>query len=266
MTSPDQQGQPSRDEHEPLEHTRQLGGRSRRSRRKSARLWIGLSVIAVVGLAGALISIATGGTHQDASSVSSLPGATSGTTNSTDGGGTVNSTDGGTVPKGTSTVPKGTSTAKAKVVSAAQLAENGGAISVPASSQSSAASWQSGPGGRDLTAVSSRLGAALQAGGIRQYAQMKYACGQLASSVATAQAGPQIPDAAMQKLYTTALAELAKGAANCQTAISVKPEDESVETHVDTAMLNLSTSELSAGATDVFRSTAEIEIISRQHH
>lgn len=256
VTSPDQQGKPSRDKREPLDDTRQLAGRSRRSRHRRARLWIGLSVIAVVGLAGALISVAVGGTHQDASSGSSLPGATSGTTNSAPG--TTNSTGG--------TVPKGTSTAKGKVISAAKLAENGGAISLPTSMQSQVASWQSGPGGRDLAAVSSKLGAALQAGGIRQYAQMKYACGQLASSVATAEAGPQIPDAAMQKLYTKALTELTKGAADCQTAISVKPQDESVETHVDAAMLNLSTSELSAGATDVFRSTAEIEIISRQHH
>ena len=31
-------------------------------------------------------------------------------------------------------------------------------------------------------------------------------------------------------------------------------------------MLHQSTSELSVGATDIFRSTAEIEILSRQHH
>ena len=87
------------------------------------------------------------------------------------------------------------------------------------------------------------------------------------SSVATAQAGPQIPDTAMQKLYAKALTELAKGAADCRTAISLKSSgDETVQAHVDTTMLHQATSELSAGATDVFRSTAEIEIISRQHH
>ena len=127
--------------------------------------------------------------------------------------------------------------------------------------------WQSGSGGRHLTAVSSGLGDALQAAGIRQYAPMKHACAQLAGSVATAEAGPQIPDAAMQKLYTKALTELAKGAADCQTAISSKPSgDETVAAHVDTTMLHQSMSELSAGATDIFRSTAEIEILSRQHH
>jgi hypothetical protein len=247
LTSPNQPDQPSRDNYEPLEDTRRPAGRSHRSRSKSSRPWIGLSAIALMGLTAVLISVATGGTHQAAPSGSSVPRAAPGRTNSTGGA-----------------VLNGTSTAKGKVISAAKLAENGGAISLPTSMQSSVASWQSGAGGRDLTAVSSRLGAALQAGDFRQYSSMKYACGQLASSVATATAGPPIPDAAMQKLYATALTELSKGAADCQTAISVKPEDTSVETRVDTALLNLSTSKLSVGATDVFRSTAEIEIVSRQ--
>ena len=156
---------------------------------------------------------------------------------------------------------------KGKVISAAKLAEDGGALSLPTSMQSRVASWQSGPGGRDLTAVSSRLGQALQASGIRQYTSMKSACTQLASSVATAEAGPQIPDAAMQNLYAKALAELAKGAADCRTAISVASTgDETTQAHVDTTMLHQATSELSAGATDVFRATAEIQIVSRQQH
>ncbi len=138
---------------------------------------------------------------------------------------------------------------------------------MPTSMHSSAVNWQSGPGGTDLAAVSSQLGDALQAAGIRQYLSMKHACAQLAGSVATAEAGPQIPDVAMQKLYTKALAELAKGAADCRTAISTTPSGgESVETHLDATMLRVSMSELAAGARDVFRSTAEIEIISRQHH
>jgi hypothetical protein len=131
---------------------------------------------------------------------------------------------------------------------------------------SSVVRWQSGAGGRNLTAVSSGLGHALQAGGIKQYVMMRYACTQLGSSVATAAAGPQIPDAAMQGLYTKALTELAKGAADCRAAISVKPSgDETSETNVDSTKLHQSTSELSAGATDIFRATAQIQIIARQH-
>jgi hypothetical protein len=96
---------------------------------------------------------------------------------------------------------------------------------------------------------------------------MRYACTQLAGSVAIAAGGPQIPDAAMEKAYTKALTELAKGAADCQTAISVKPSgDETSETNVDTTKLHQSTSELSAGATDIFRATAQIQIVARQHH
>ena len=153
---------------------------------------------------------------------------------------------------------------KSKDVSATELAENDGALALPESMQDSVLKWQSGPGGRDLAILSKQLGQALQAATFRQDSQTEYLCIQLASSVATAKAGPPIPDAAMQKLYAKALAELAKGAADCGTAISVKANGESVRSHIDMTMLHLSISELSMGATDVFRSTAEIEVISRQ--
>jgi len=71
----------------------------------------------------------------------------------------------------------------------------------------------------------------------------------------------------MQELYAKALTELAKGATDCRAAISIKPSgDETNETNVDTTKLHQSTSELSAGATDIFRATAQIQIIARQHH
>jgi hypothetical protein len=71
----------------------------------------------------------------------------------------------------------------------------------------------------------------------------------------------------MQNLYTKALSDLAKGAADCRAAISIKASgDETTQANVDTATLHQATAELSAGATDIFRSTAEIEILSRQHH
>jgi hypothetical protein len=133
--------------------------------------------------------------------------------------------------------------------------------------QGSVTSWHSGAGGRELTAVSSWLGQALQATGVKQYSSAKYSCTQLASNVVTAQAGPAIPDSAMQALYSKALTELAKGAAGCRSAISSKPSgDETASTSVDTAMFHQALSELSVGATDIFRATAEIQILSRQHH
>lgn len=259
MTSPYQQSQPSSDDQRPLRDTQQLAGQSSHSsnegrhpwyRSRGGLFWLGVSVLALGGLLAVLIPITTGGTHTAASGGSSAPGAALGA-NSSSGGGTA---------------PRGTSTAKGKVISAAKLAENGGAISLPTGMQGSVTSWQSGQGGKDLVAVSSQLGTALQAAGIRQYTSMKHACTQLVGSVTTAEAGPQIPDAAMQQLYAKALAELAKGAADCRTAVSVKPDgDESDATQVDTTVLHQSISELSVGARDIFRATAEIEIASRQH-
>lgn len=264
MTSHDQPDQPPEGHHDLPEGTQQFTGRSPRSHNKSRpprsrfktrRLWVGLAAIAVVGLSAGLITYAVGGTHQSASSSSS--------SSSGPGGAAVGAAaaSGGTAPKG------GTSTAKGKVISAAKLAQKGGALSPSASMQSHVASWQSGAGGRDLNAVSSQLGAALQAGGIKQYTSMRFACTQLASSVTAAEAGPQIPDAAMQNLYAKALSDLAKGAADCRTAISIKASgDETTHPTVDMATFHQATAELSAGATDIFRSTAEIEILSRQHH
>lgn len=267
MTSQNEPGPPAKDNHNPPEETQQFAGRSPRSRSKSrssrsrfkiGRLWIGLSVIVLLGLSAALITYATGGTKQAASSGS--PGSPGSSPTGGSALGTAGST-GGTAPRG------GTSTAKGKVISATKLAEKGGALSPPANMQGSVESWQSGSGGHDLTAVSARLGAALQAGGIKQYTSMRFACTQLASSVTAAEAGPQIPDAAMQNLYTKALSDLAKGAADCRTAISIKTTgDETTQANLDTATLHQATAELSAGATDIFRSTAEVEILSRQHH
>jgi hypothetical protein len=264
MTSQNEPGPPAEDTQNQPEETQQFTGRSRAKSRSPwsrftiGRLWIGLSVIVVLGLAAGLITYATGGTKPAAS------GGSPGSPGSSQAGGTALGTagsTGGTAPKG------GTSTAKGKVVSATKLAQQGGALSPPTSKQGSVASWQSGAGGRDLAAVSNWLGDALQAGGIKQYSSMKTGCTRLASSVTAAQAGPQIPDATMQKVYATALTELEKGAADCRTAISVSPNgEETVQAHVVTATLHRATTELSTGATDIFRSTAEIEILSRQHH
>jgi hypothetical protein len=253
MSSQDQPGQPPEDGPEPSEDTQlQLAGRFSLYRNKSGWLRITLSAIAVVGLSAALIAVGFGGgTHQGASSGPRLVQGT--------GLGTPSGKDG--------RISIGTGAANGEVISAAKAAENGGALSLPKSTQSSVVKWLSGPGGTDLAAVSNRLGDALQAAGIGQYASMKNACIQLAGSVTIAQAGPQIPVVAMQKLYAKALMELAKGSADCRIAISTKPDgEESVDAHVDARTVRLSISELGAGARDVFRSTAEIEIASRQRH
>ena len=249
MASTDQPQRPAKDHGNPQGDV-QPAARSLRSRHKAP--WIWLSVIALLGLSAALLSYGLGGTHQTASSGSVAgPAGVGGTATSASAG----------------RAPKGTSKTKGEVTSAAKLAEKGGALNLPTNMNSQLISWQSGSGGKHLTAVSGGLGDALQAAGIRQYAPMKHACAQLAGSVTTAEAGPPIPDAAMQTLYAKALAELAKGAANCQTAISFQPNgNESVAAQVDPTLLHRSVSELSAGATDVFRSTAEMAILARQNH
>ena len=262
MTSPDQQDRPSADNGEPPAGSHQDAARPSRSRHRLS--WVWLSVIALVGLSAALLTYGFGSTHGAASSGSAaVPGGTAGA---------VASTSGGAAPKEPQRVHKprcGSEPSKSKgeVISAAKLAEKGGAVRPPTNMTSELINWQSGSGGKHLTAVSSGLGDALQAAGVRQYAPMKHACAQLAGNVATAEAGPQIPDAAMQMLYAKALAELAKGAADCQMAISSTSSGaESVTAHVDPTLLHQSVSELSAGATDVFRSTAQITILGQQRH
>jgi hypothetical protein len=124
-------------------------------------------------------------------------------------------------------------------------------------------SWLSGAGGTNLTAVTSLFGTALQLKGLQQYQLMKSTCTELARSVLTAKAEPPIPVAPMQMVYMQALGELAAGAADCQAAITVRNGDESLQVHVDAALLGRSVAELAAGSRDLFRSTAEIVIASR---
>lgn len=263
MTGPDELDQPAEDSseptqeaHEPSQGTRQQSaGRISLPGNKRAWLGITLSVIVLAAVTAALIAVASGGTHQASS------------------GGTSAATEGASAAPGSIKAPQvnqarsSGNKAKAKVPSAAQVAESGGALGIPANMQSRVITWQFGRGGTRLGTISSLFGTALQQRGLRQYPLMKETCTQLAHSVPTAQAGPPIPVAAMQTLYVQALAELAKGAADCQAAITVTPTgDESQQTHVDAALLQQSVSELAAGSRDIFRSTAEIEIASRQSH
>src|SRR5450755_226530 len=118
MTSQDESGKSPQDNHDPLEETQQLNDTSSRSRHKRGRLWIGLSVLVLAGVTAALVSVATGGTHNTAAIGSTGAGASSsaaaGSTGSESG-------SGATTPKGINatkgaTPPKGTSTTKGKVI------------------------------------------------------------------------------------------------------------------------------------------------------
>ena len=259
MTSEDQPGQPTQDDHDPVEETQGLDdlfsgsrrkSRSPRGKRKSRWIGIGLSLAVLAGVAAAIVAITTTGTHQVAASSSAQPGANGwharvrewwrGSERQQPGEGRSGHTRQAR-PRGRSAQPAEES-AKPGHQLALRSRRYPADRRVERAWHCIAGSWR--------PAVS----------------PMRHACAQLAASVATAKAGPPIPIATMQEVYAKALSELAKGAAACNSAISVKSGDESVEIHLDSSLLHQSVSELSVGATDVFRSTAEIEIISRQHH
>ncbi len=155
MTSPDQPGQPSQETHEPSQDTlRQPAGRFSLRRGNSAWLGITLSLTALVAVSAALIAVATGsGTHQATSSASGGP-----------------STAAGAAPGSIKAIqaPSGISEAKGNFPSAAQVAESGGALSLPANMQNRVITWQFSPGGSRLAAMSSLFGTALQERGLRQ--------------------------------------------------------------------------------------------------
>ncbi len=121
--------------------------------------------------------------------------------------------------------------------------------------------WEAGPGGKALASVTAQMGYALQAAGTGLYPVMKQACASLASGIQAAHAGPPIPDAAMQSMYSKALARLSQGAANCQGAISIHVVDgENAETHVQQALFDLSRTELAAGSESLYKATAEVRV------
>jgi len=120
--------------------------------------------------------------------------------------------------------------------------------------------WEAGPGGKALAAVTAQMGYALQAAGTGVYPSMKQACTSLASAVRTAQAGPPIPDAVMQRTYGVALAKLSQGAGNCQSAISVSVDDESTNVHVHKALVEQSRMELATGSKTLYKATAEVRV------
>jgi len=123
--------------------------------------------------------------------------------------------------------------------------------------------WDAGPGGKTLAAVREQMGTAMQSAGLKMYPAMRLACAQLASDVNIAQAGPPIPDNAMQRLYAKTLAQLSRAAVDCRTAISIHGDGEDVETHVNGPLLNRSRVEFAAASTKLYRATGEIASL---HH
>lgn len=125
--------------------------------------------------------------------------------------------------------------------------------------------WESGSGGKDLANVSSQLGAATQASGIRLFGPMRQDCSDLASAVTAATSGPPIPDSVMQGTYRRALAKLAAAAATCQAGISLYPtEDQGLQAREDPATIGQADAEFATGARELYQATVDIHALHRR--
>jgi len=132
----------------------------------------------------------------------------------------------------------------------------------PAALQNQIVTWKAGSGGAALTAVTSQLGNATQAGAVKLYPTMRLACTSLSSAIRTAQAAPPIPDGAMQRMYATSLAVLSTAAADCHSAISEHPEgDEEMAAQVNATLMNRAMDEFTAGSKQLYTATAEIRAL-----
>jgi hypothetical protein len=202
-------------------------------------------VLALVALAGIIVYLVAGGQPRLASASTQAPSS---------------SASAGIAPHSvrTTVIPR-----KGQKGRAALNSLHSNALHLPGQLTTSAKAWNAGPGGTALNAVSSELGVVTQAAGVRQYVTMKASCSILAARVRAAQAGPPIPDSAMQVLYTTALAKLASGASACQAAISQRADgDEFDVTTENQSELRRASLDFAAGAKGIYRATAEIQAVS----
>lgn len=207
------------------------------------RAWILVpAVAAVIGLSVALVYLtAAGGSHTVASGPRNVGTASPN-------------------PDSTEPIPQFHVPAKIKPISMPHT----DALPLPTALRAEARAWDTGAGGSAFDAVSDQVGNVTQASGLHEYVEMKAACAKLAASVTTAQAAPSIPDTAMQALYAMALTKLAKGAEQCQAAISQQPDgDEYIVTTENQAVLHASESALASGSKDLYRATGEIVLLSR---
>jgi hypothetical protein len=107
------------------------------------------------------------------------------------------------------------------------------------------------------------MGTAMQSAGLKLYAAMRLACVQLASDISTAQAGPPIPDAAMQRLYARALAGLSRAAPDCRAAITMGGDGEDLSAEVHGSLLTRSRAEFAVASAKLYRATGEIDSLHR---
>ena len=121
--------------------------------------------------------------------------------------------------------------------------------------------WKTGPGGKAMATVTAQMGYALQGYAVKVYAPMKLACVNLSADIRVARAAPPIPDIAMQRMYSKALTRLSGAAASCRHAISIESGEETVDAHLNAALLKRSLAGLAAGSKVLYSATAEIRAL-----
>lgn len=233
---------PAADDHEQQAGSEQVAGAGGRSRRM---LLITLAVclfVAAAGVSVAMLSSPSRGQAGRQASAGNSP------------------VDGQTpAPQPTATVPSSRASTGPQVAGD-RIAKS--ALRWPPRLKHQILRWEAGAGGKALAAVQEQMGYAMQAVGLKLYAPARAACMSLASDVSTARAGPPIPDNAMQRLYAKALAGISRATADCRAAIWIRG-DESVQAHVNEALLNQSRAEFAAMSKTLYQATGEIWAMHR---
>jgi hypothetical protein len=122
--------------------------------------------------------------------------------------------------------------------------------------------WTAGRGGTAWSAVTAQLGNATQSGAMQLFPDLRMECASLASSVRTARSAPPIPDEFMERSYARVLVGLSNSAADCQNAISVRPQgDEGQRIDVNRALLDQSLAQFAAESRELYTATAEIRTL-----
>jgi hypothetical protein len=230
------------------------------------RYWLWFALAAAVAVAGIIAAIIPGtGTGTGAGTAAGAgAGAGTATAGASNGDGTGAGSagaSGAAAASSASASPGATGTAQAAGPAPAAVTS---LSHLPPKLADSLVRWDSGRGGTALAAVTGDLGAATQSAAFKNYSPMKTACTNLAPAVASAKAGPPIPDAAMQRRYSAALASLASAAADCEAAISVHSYGEGAQTRENPAVLHRSLSELATGARQLYLATGELNNL--KHH
>jgi hypothetical protein len=164
----------------------------------------------------------------------------------------------------TSAAPSGHLASNSKLASSSTPEVAATTVHLPPKLRAALQDWNRGTGGRALAAVSTDLGTALQAGGVRQYVAMRAACTSLIAAVQAARTGPPIPNGAVQQRYTIALTHVAGAAADCHAAISEHVDgDETVATHEDPALFHSAETRFGVAVKDLYSVTAELAIAGR---